>query len=99
LTVQSGTFTIHSDPTEPLPERSATKLLIHSSGKADILDGLARYGIHEASLFPDLDGLARNLTHVYNGLDVTLKEIKKTRQALKAYLESEFAKQPAPSDK
>lgn len=99
LTVQSGMFTIHPDPTKPLPERSATKLLIHSSGKANILDGLYHYGIHEASLFPDLDGLARYLTYFYTGLDVTLEKFKKSRQALKGYLESEFTEQPVPGDK
>ncbi len=97
LTVQSGTFTIHPDPTNPIPKRIVTKITILSSAKADILEGLMRYGIHEAALFPDLDGLTRHLTRVYAGTDATLLAIKKKHEAVKKF-KADFTEQPAAAD-
>jgi len=85
LTVQSGTFTIHADPREPVPSGAVTKLLIDGKAKVDILKGLLTYGIHEASLFPDLDGLARYLSSVFTGMDdIMLKGRKKAKELIKS---------------
>ena len=63
LIAQSGLFTIHPDPTKPLFDEipDCNKIVIKSSEKIDFKKTLYRYGIHRASLFPDLDGLAKHI--------------------------------------
>lgn len=58
---QSGLFTIHRSPRRPFEGRSVEKLTIPGSLREKIRKILYRYGTHSASLFPDLDGLARCL--------------------------------------
>lgn len=97
LTVQSGMFTIHPDPTNPIPKRIVSKVTILRSAMPDILDGLERYGIHEAALFPDLDGLARHLTRTCTAMDDKVSALIKNRERAKK-LEAELAEQPAAAD-
>lgn len=61
LAVQSGIFTIHPNPQTQWSSKIIDKILISASARTKILEGLKRYGIHESSLFPDLDGLGRHL--------------------------------------
>jgi FRG domain len=64
---QGGLFTIHGPPSRSLEDyarkRLATldRIIIAESYRPRLLAELARYGIHSASLFPDLDGLSSYL--------------------------------------
>lgn len=62
IEAQSGVFTAHKDPRAPLDEIVQTgklhKIVIPSSFRAKLRRILASYGIHRASMFPDLDGMA-----------------------------------------
>lgn len=61
---QSGLFTVHPSPTEPLrddhlpPGAILERVVIKNDARKDIKHKLARYGVSRQTLFPDLDGLA-----------------------------------------
>ena len=59
LTVQSGLFSVSSDPTIPFDRGIFLRSVIKAKYKSDIISTLQRYGIHSGSLFPGLDGLAK----------------------------------------
>jgi hypothetical protein len=61
VAAQSAYFTVSKDPTKPLAEHPARRIAVRAVTKRGLLRQIARYGINEASLFPDLDGLARDL--------------------------------------
>lgn len=61
LQVQAGLFTIHEDATKDLPVKDFQKVVISKDAKRKLRHELYWYGIHQESLFPDLDGLARHL--------------------------------------
>ncbi len=62
LTAQAGLFTVHPDPTQPVELTTKTeKLIIKKHLRRELKTILYRYGIHKASLFPDLDGLAGHI--------------------------------------
>jgi hypothetical protein len=62
IEAQSGRFTIHGDPTLPLEDLSTNaslnRIIITHSFRRELREILSGYGIHRASLFPDLDGIA-----------------------------------------
>jgi hypothetical protein len=68
LSAQRGFFTIHGTDTRPL-EQIAPSLLwafdLDPKAVTDIRDQLELCGINEYSLFPDLEGLARQLKKRY----------------------------------
>ncbi len=59
ITAQAGVFTIHPEPSEAFRSSDIDRLIIKGNARKDLKWILYRYGIHRASLFPDLDGLAR----------------------------------------
>jgi hypothetical protein len=61
ITVQSGLFTIHPIPAEPFygTDSEITKFVIPAERRKAIKKALDRVGINTASMFPDLDGIAR----------------------------------------
>ena len=61
ITAQVGVFTIHPEPKSPFKSSDVDRLIIRSSAREKLKWILYRYGIHRASLFPDLDGLAWHL--------------------------------------
>ena len=61
ITAQAGLFTIHPDPQTAYTGPSIDRLIIKVGYRKDLKHTLFRYGIHRGSLFPDLDGLARNI--------------------------------------
>jgi len=62
LRAQSGAFTVHSDPTEDfMPEGKLVRVRIPFDKRKELKDSLFRHGVHEAVLFPDIDGLARHI--------------------------------------
>jgi hypothetical protein len=58
LRAQSGLFTIHPDPTEPLTANITAKIVIPRKYCSNILQGLNLMGINKKTLFPDVDGLS-----------------------------------------
>jgi hypothetical protein len=61
ITAQTGIFTIHPSPTMPFEDSSVEQFIIKNEFRRPLKKMLFRYGIHAASLFPDLDGLAQNI--------------------------------------
>ena len=64
ITAQSGFFVIHPEPwndLRPLCDLKAIK--IKKKFKSELKWILHRFGIHRASLFPDLDGIASHLKY------------------------------------
>lgn len=62
LRAQSGTFTAHPDPTTAL--NCGYELIpigIPYNARKPLKDSLFPHGIHESTLFPDIDGLARHI--------------------------------------
>ena len=58
ITAQSGVFTIHPEPSEPLISEAIDKLIIVKSFRRQLKKILYRYGVHRAALFPGMDGIA-----------------------------------------
>jgi hypothetical protein len=59
LNAQAGLFTIQPDPLVPVPLPNLHRIRIRASARMSLLQTLFNYGIHQKSMFPDLDGLAR----------------------------------------
>lgn len=72
LVAQSGTFIIPGVLNKPLDqiignyeasEGLLQKLVLHPSMRAEAMQALYRMNITHATLFPDLDGLARSMAY------------------------------------
>jgi FRG domain len=61
ISVQSGLFTIHPCPSEPFNTSSVKTFVIPVDSRKPIKKALNKVGIDNASLFPDLDGIARHI--------------------------------------
>ena len=61
IIAQSGLFTFHPEPTRPYEAAQFDKLIIPMRFRKTIKQELYRYGFHEASMFPGLDGLADHI--------------------------------------
>jgi hypothetical protein len=72
---QAGLFTIHHSPFVALDQSDITKIIIPAHIRFRIKVALDRLGIHAASLFPDLDGVAKYL-------DSYLERIKRVREVV-----------------
>jgi type I restriction enzyme M protein len=59
IVAQAGIFTIHPKPTDPLRGAKVDKFIIPNSERKEFKRILATYGIHQGTMFPDLDGQAR----------------------------------------
>lgn len=69
IVVQSGCFTAHPPEFVDTPEQwpgHMVKLVVPNGIRGALLDALARLGVHRASLFPDLDGIARHIRQKYS---------------------------------
>jgi hypothetical protein len=58
ISAQSGHFTYHPDTQKPFDLPSMHKIRITAAMKSAVRNTLETYGIHAASLFPGLDGVA-----------------------------------------
>jgi hypothetical protein len=61
ITAQTGLFTVHPNPLEPYESNVIDRLIIPNKLRKELKRNLYQYGIHKASLFPDLDGLAAHI--------------------------------------
>lgn len=66
IAAQSGMFTAHPLDGKPLSDPDLAKLVIPAKEKKRFMAKLVKYGIHHATMFPDLDGLSRYLRHLNN---------------------------------
>jgi len=62
IIVQNGLFTFHpGHPSQAFESEHIEKILIPADARKRLKRDLYRYGVHEASLFPGLDGLASHV--------------------------------------
>lgn len=61
ITAQAGVFTFHPNPKEPIKSPKIDNLIIPRSFRKKLKYILHQYGVQRASLFPDLDGLAKHI--------------------------------------
>lgn len=62
ITAQTGIFTIHPDPHSDFSsDGKITQIIVNNNFRKPLKKMLYQYGIHRASLFPDLDGLSRHI--------------------------------------
>src|SRR5262249_43591132 len=66
ITAQSGLFTIHPKPAKPDEDSDVDHLIIPGERRREIKRDLYKFGIHRATLFPGLDGLARHIEWTEN---------------------------------
>jgi hypothetical protein len=66
VTVQKAVLTLHSQPSEPWDESKAHKIEISGGIFEEVREGLNMAGINEAALFPDLDGISRHLSWLFD---------------------------------
>lgn len=61
ITTQRGIFTLHGDPTVPLTVPAAETFSIPSTLRVEFQGKLMDFGIDESHIYPDIDGMCRNL--------------------------------------
>jgi hypothetical protein len=61
ITAQAGLFTIHPKPLEPFQAPEIERIVIKRKFRSGLKKILYNYGIHRASLFPSMDGLAKHI--------------------------------------
>ncbi len=62
IIVQNGLFTFHpEEPDEPFDTKEIERIVIPKSARKRLKKDLYRYGVHEAAMFPGLDGLASHV--------------------------------------
>lgn len=64
ITAQTGLFTVHPDPRTPLESKEIWRWIIPNSFRKELKGSLNKYGVHRASLFPDLDGLSKHICYL-----------------------------------
>lgn len=69
ITVQSGLFTIHPNPYEPFKSTAIKKAIIPNLQRKTLKRALSTVGIDVASMFPDLDGIARHIDWLRTDVD------------------------------
>ena len=61
IIAQSGIFTIHPNPTEPFSNTEISVIRIKRKVRKEIKRRLEQLGIHQGTMFPDLDGVTNYL--------------------------------------
>ncbi len=61
ITAQVGLFTIHPNPEKEFNSSKLKRFIIDRNFREQLKHILYKYGVHRASLFPSLDGLARHI--------------------------------------
>lgn len=61
INAQSGLFTVHPDPLNPYTSSEIEKIEISYGLRKEIKKRLNRFGMHQAYLFPDLDGISHHI--------------------------------------
>lgn len=63
VNAQSGLFTVHPNPTEAFSSIHLQRWILKQSCLTSMASMIEKYGIHHASLFPGLDGVAEYMKH------------------------------------
>lgn len=63
ITSQAGLFTVHPDPRISHTSNHLLRIDIPATKRKEFKKILFKYGVHHASLFPDLDGLSRHIEY------------------------------------
>jgi len=66
VTAQSGMFTVHPTTENVLDNKSIKKLIIPNEKKKIFMNKLVKFGVHHATMFPDLDGLSNYLKYQHD---------------------------------
>ena len=61
---QNGQFTVHPKPYEPWEDNRLEKVLIHHDIRKEIKRILNQFGVHEGSIYPDIDGIAKHIRYL-----------------------------------
>ncbi|HDH27869.1 MAG TPA: FRG domain-containing protein [Euryarchaeota archaeon] len=61
ITSQSGLFTVHPKPLKPYTSTYISKVTIAFNLRKEIKKRLNKFGIHQAYLFPELDGISQHI--------------------------------------
>lgn len=61
ITAQSSLYTIHPNPHEPFESEHLDKLVVPKKSRIDFKKDLYKVGIHKASVYPGLTGLASHI--------------------------------------
>lgn len=64
LSAQSSMFTVHPLDGQAFSDESLLKVVIPASTKRKLMAKLVKFGIHQGSMFPDLDGLSKYLRYM-----------------------------------
>jgi hypothetical protein len=64
VTAQNSMFTVHPTVQPILDNDEITKVIVPKGVKRQLLEKLAKFGIHNGTLFPDLDGLSGWIRYV-----------------------------------
>lgn len=59
ITAQSGIFSVHASPNTEFISNNISKVLIRTSYRKDLKKLLQKFGIHRATLFPELEGIVQ----------------------------------------
>lgn len=65
ITAQSGLFTVHPDPKIPYDDKYLTKWVIQKNCISSLGVMCGTYGIDHATMFPGLDGIAKQLKEIW----------------------------------
>lgn len=65
IIAQTGLFTVHPSPFVPMISDTLEKIVLLHEFRKTMKDALFQYGVHRASLFPGLDGLADHLSWLH----------------------------------
>jgi hypothetical protein len=61
ITAQAGLFTIHPNPGMPFESEKIDRIVIPGEHRRNLKKTLYKFGVHAATLFPDLDGLSKHI--------------------------------------
>lgn len=87
LADQEGLFTISKNPLQPFTETLLLRIVVKANAKPNMIDTLARYGVHSGTLFPGLDGGSRYIEDAHFLLK-GIRDVKKLREEIEKLLET-----------
>lgn len=61
IIAQSGLFTVHQQTTKPFTSKNIYKIIIPNKTRRKFKQQLYRYGIHQGTVYPGLDGLSNHI--------------------------------------
>ena len=75
ISAQDGIFTVHPEPSEPFMSNDISRFVIPSTMRSDFRSILNTYGITPGRLFPDLDGLTKEIEFAIKNRYVAIPQV------------------------